>query len=673
MFHRKSHNFLRARPAVTRPAHPAVKALTVTAIVLMAVVGVTALIVAPFWYVSENVYSRLDGGKQELLLAQQAAEKLDFASATDHVDAAEQDFALGKAEVQKLEPLSGMPFIGPHVVAADRLLTSAGSAAAAIHDVLGVAGDVVAVARETEGLSGALSGSLPDASRLFKDLSPEQKRRVLAAFADGVPDMRDALAKIDAAIAAFDEIPQQDIARQFAEPLKPFRGKLVTMRDWLTATLPIAETVPSVLGYPEAKHYLFFFQNNTELRPTGGFLGVYGLATVKDADLASIVTDDVYALDGPAEASKRPEPPGPIRKYIGIDKWYLRDANWSPDFVVSSAYMAEFFGQEAAIAYKTDVPAVDGVLAVDPEVAKDVLKLTGPITVDGKTFTSDNVVDELEFAVEKGFTQAGVPFTERKGIVGRLVSEVIARLKAMPVSGLLEAVGVIHRDLEEGHILISMRDPALQTIVLQNDWGGKLKTVRGDYLSVIDANLASLKSDPAVGRVIAYSVAPQKDGSYLGSVRITYDHRGHFDWKTTRYRTYARVYVPQGSKLLNVLGAMENDKLKDPGRHPGTPDVVDELGRTSFGAFISVEPGEKRTLEFRFSLAPSVVQAVRDGKYHLDVEKQPGTIAHGLTLDLDFGKKLTSAEPPEDRKEWGDTRYRFTTDLRIDRAFDIGL
>ena len=63
MFHRRSHNFLHAKPALRRPAHPAVRALTVTAIVLMVVVGVTALIVAPFWYISANVYTRLDDGK----------------------------------------------------------------------------------------------------------------------------------------------------------------------------------------------------------------------------------------------------------------------------------------------------------------------------------------------------------------------------------------------------------------------------------------------------------------------------------------------------------------------------------------------------------------------------------------------------------------------------------
>lgn len=334
--------------------------------------------------------------------------------------------------------------------------------------------------------------------------------------------------------------------------------------------------------------------------------------------------------------------------------------------------MSRFFAEEAAVAYKTAVPRVDGVFAVDTNVARDVLRLTGPITVDGKTFNADNVVDELEFAVEKGFAQEGIPVHARKDIVGKLVKEIIARLQSMPVGTLLAAIALIDRNLDESHILVSLRDPALQTIVLENDWGGKMKPVRGDYVTYVDANLASLKSDPAVRRSLSYSVARQNDGTYVGSVRMRYEHKGRFDWKTTRYRTYARVYVPQGSTFLGVTGAMENDKLKDPARRPGTADIGDELGRKWFGAFISVEPGETRTLEFRYALAPSVAKAIADGSYRLDVEKQSGTVAHGLTLDLDFGKNLTAAEPPEDRKEWGNSRYTVTTDLRVDRTFSIG-
>lgn len=656
-----------------RRRHPAVRGTVIAFGILAAVVGVTVLLVAPFWFVSERVYTRAEQGKRELDAAQKLAGELKFGEAAKQVAAAEEDFTAAQAELSRLQALTGVPFIGPHVVAGDRLLASGISASHAVGDVLGVADAMTSTLAETEGLSGALTGSLPDAAKLFKDLAPEQKRKVLAAFSDGVPQMRDALEKIDAAIAAFDDIPQDDIAASVSVAVQPMRPKLVAIRDMLSLLLPVAEKAPAVLGYPDPRHYLFFFQNDTELRPTGGFLGVYGLATVKDADLTDITTDDVYALDGPADAGPRPAPPAPIQKYLGVSKWFLRDANWSPDFTVASRQMAQFFAQEYAIAKKSEAPPIDGMFTIDTEVARDVLHITGPIKIQDKTFTEDNVVDELEFAVEKGFVKEGVSYEARKGIVGELVKQVIDRLESMPVEKLLGALDVVKKNLEEKHILLAMRDADLEDEILDKDWGGKLLPVDGDYVSVIDANLASLKTDPTVQRAIKYSIAVQKDGTHTGTVAITYTHKGRFDWKTTRYRTYTRLYLPPGTKFLGVNGAMENDKIKDPGRHPGKADVASDLQRTSFGAFISVEPGETKTLSFTFALSPEVENLIKNGSYRLDAEKQPGTVAHGLTLDLDFGKKVTSAYPQEPKEHWGDTHYQVETDLRLDRAFTVGL
>jgi hypothetical protein len=114
---------------------------------------------------------------------------------------------------------------------------------------------------------------------------------------------------------------------------------------------------------------------------------------------------------------------------------------------------------------------------------------------------------------------------------------------------------------------------------------------------------------------------------------------------------------------------MTNDKIIDPKRRPGTVDVGTELGRRVFGAFISIEPGETRELSFSYRLPTSVAAQVQNGNYSLLVQKQPGLRATPLTIDLDFGKKLKTAVPAEDAKEFGDTRYRTATDLRIDRLF----
>lgn len=674
MFGKKGFNFLSARP-VRRPGkYDSHLAFTRNVFLALAVIFmVLAALVLPFWYVSDRVYVLADRGKEDLLAAQKDVETLDFDSAFRHVEDAEAEFSAAQAELKKLEPLVGLPYIGPHLVAADYLLSTGISTSSAIHDVLGIGKDIVAIARETEGLSGSLSGVMPGPATLFKDLTPAQKRQILATLASSGPKVREALAKIDVAIASFDDIPTEGIAAEFTASLAPFRAKLVTMRDGLTAALPVMEIAPGILGYPSEKHYLFFFQNNTEMRPTGGFLGVFGSILIKDAELGSVVTSDVYALDGPNESQPRPAPPAPIQKYIGITKWYLRDANWSPDFVVSSEVMKRFFREEAAVALAPNVPPpIDGVIGVTPTFAQDIIRIVGPITIEDVTFTADNLVDQLEFEVEKGFVEDGVPFHQRKDIVGKLMEEVIRRMSSLPLSRIIETLAVVERNLKEGHIVLNATAPDLQSVIIAHDWGGKLKTVQGDYLSVIDANLASLKTDAVMRKSVSYAVAPSKTG-YDGKVVITYENRGTFTWKTTRYRTYVRVYVPAGTTLTGWTGAMENDKLKDPARRPGKVDVVDELGRRSFGAFISIEPGEKRSIEFRFSLAPSVVAAIRSGAYRLDVEKQPGTIANGLTLDLDFGKNLSSAVPAEDRKEWGDTRYRFSSDLRIDRMFEIGL
>jgi hypothetical protein len=242
-------------------------------------------------------------------------------------------------------------------------------------------------------------------------------------------------------------------------------------------------------------------------------------------------------------------------------------------------------------------------------------------------------------------------------------------VKAFPLLKIMEVIGTVEKNLGEGHVSLFMNDPGLQRIVLENDWGGKMKDVRGDYLSVIDANMASLKTDRVMARSIAYSIAQGSDGTFDGRIAVTYQNKGRFDWKTTRYRTYVRVYLPPGTVLIGSSGTMENDKIKDPARRPGKVDVLQELGRTAFGAFISVEPGDIRTLEFRFRLAPSVAGMIEEGTYALDVEKQPGTVAHGLTLDLDFGKNVRTASPAEAEKEWGDARYRIMTDLRTDRHF----
>ncbi len=632
------------------------------------------LLTSPVWFLGARAAVNALQGRDALQAAQAAGERLNLRDAERYLAQAEGDFSAAARDLRRLSFLEGIPGAGPQLGTARQLLDAGVQTISAARDILSVGEDLISIAQDQS--LGAMQGSLllnvTDLAAALHDLSRDQKRRMLATFAGDARKLRDAATKIDAALLSFDAVDAAHAPASLRDALQPTRARLVQLRDGLHAIVPIAETIPSALGYPDEKAYLLFFQNNTELRPTGGFLGVVGMIRVHDAELTELSTDDVYAFDGPSEVVERLPAPAPITKYMGVRQWYLRDANWSPDFTVSAEVMERFYREEAAIVFGAEnVPDTHGVIAVTPKLAEDVLRLTGPITVRGVTFDAENVVEELEYQVEVAFAREGIPSHERKGILSELTEAVADRVLSFSLPRILDVIGIVHANLQEGHILLSMHDPALQRIILDHDWGGKMHDTSGDYLSVIDTNLASLKSDPAVERTVAYAVTPDGDG-YVGTVAITYDHKGGFDWKTTRLRSYTRIYVPAGTEFLGVAGAMENDRLKDPARRPGTADVAPELGRTSIGAFISIEPREKRTLTFRFRLSPEVTRQIKEGAYSLYVEKQPGTLGNGLTLDLDFGKNLRTASPAEHPSEFGDARYRFTTDLRVDRGFTIG-
>ncbi|MBU1915671.1 DUF4012 domain-containing protein, partial [Patescibacteria group bacterium] len=589
MFHFKT-NLLRAEPALgKRRVRHLAGILTKIALSFLAVVLLLGVVSLPFFWAGRSLVNHVEAGRSDLLAAESYASQLMIGDALKRLELAETEFFAARRNLAQLRLLAFIPYAQKRIQAAESLFAGGLTAVSAVRDALQAIKEVLELTAEGEGLVDSVLKNVPTSEMPFSDLSAEKKRAVLAALARSAPRLSESVSRIAEALVALDEVPADVLDDDLLLAIDAAKIKLRSARSTLTTLAVIADHLPSFLGYPDQRNYLFFFENNTELRPTGGFLGVYGLVQVKDAEILSVKTDDIYALDGPSESAKRPAPPEPIAKYINVDSWYLRDANWSPDFPTSAAVMEQFYYEEAQFA-GLDPQPIDGIIVITPQLAEDLLRLTGPVTVSDKTFTTDNLVDELEFAVEVSFREEGIPFFARKTIVSDLVNEVIHRLTAQPLSKLLATLQVLEKNLARSHILLWLKDPNLQSFVLQMDWGGQIKNVRGDYVTVIDANLASLKSDPAVERSINYSLMPTDHG-FDASVAITYDHHGSFDWKTTRYRTYTRIYVPAGSELIGVEGAMFNDKLKDPARRPGAADVYSELGRTAFGAFISIEPG----------------------------------------------------------------------------------
>ncbi len=636
-------------------------------ILFMLTAAVGAVLVVPSLAAARVLYVNARAGRDDLQRAKDAADQLDFSKASAALSDGVTHFETAHDALNRLGVVARLPVVSDNVDALRNLLDGGRNAAYALREAVDVGADIMSVMKSGIGSAATAMPGLRQEQRSVSRLSRDERRALLQKMMEAPDHLGLARDALDQAIASFDRVPDTSFTHGLLTALQPQKQKLIELRGYLSQDLSLLSQIPPMIGYPEPKTYLFLLLNNTELRPGGGFIGVYGIVKISDGSIDSFFTDDSYSLDGPAEGKIHEAAPAPLRQYLRSPDWFMRDANWSPDFAVSAMLVEHFYhlegGKEANL---------DGVIGLTPTVISRILAVTGPVTIDGATFTADNVTDELEYQVERGFAAGGVPYAQRKDIVGKLGKTLIDRLLGLPVSRLADLAKIAGDTIAERQLMFYFEDPSLQAAAEMRDWAGRMRAAPGDSLAVVDANLASLKTDPAVRRTISYSFRPDGD-SWIARAQVTYKHAGTFNWKTTRYRTYTRFYVPPGSTLLKGEGMMKDDKLNDPARAPGTIDVGEDLGRTVFGGFISIEPGETRTLAVEYRLSDDVTRLIRSGHYRLDVRKELGTAGPQLTLDLDFGKNLVRAAPPEEPKEWGDTRYRLSTDLRIDRQFSVDL
>lgn len=429
----------------------------------------------------------------------------------------------------------------------------------------------------------------------------------------------------------------------------------------LKTTQEIKQTislVPSLLGYERPKTYLFLFLNNQELRPGGGFIGSYGLVKFERGKLITFETSGSENLDWAAPEDFKIEPPVPIKDYLRQPYWYFRDSNWSPDFPQSAQKTIWFYRFEGG----RDGSKIDGVIGLTTNVLKELIKIIGPITVGDKIFNAQNVIDELQYQVEFGFKEQGKTRAERKVLVGELGRAILSKIQNSAALKWKDFYLLAAQMFQEKQLMIFSTDAAIQSVLTRQNWAGEIKQATNDYLMVVDANLISLKSDPEVERKIGYQIRPEGN-RWKAKVVISYQHHGESSWKVGRYRTYTRVYVPLGSQLINSEGFVETDRIKKGENLKAKPAVItEELGKTVFGGFLFVEPGQQKFLTLEYYLPDFIVSQIKNGLYTLFVQKQLGASAYGLTVDLDFGKKIRSQDGMVFHQE---------TDLGVDREFNI--
>jgi hypothetical protein len=663
-----------------KPRNPRYKAWSVLVLKIILVILVAAMIggiVMGFIYYRSitNAYDLSFSAKADLEQAVHQVINRDFKSSAESILSANDKLNQAKVLLDKVVIVRYVPYLGTQLKAVDQVLI----AGIRLTD----SGQKVVL------LIDEITEPLKNESITYATITSEQKRQILEKIVASESLLYQVQADIDAADAAIASIPANKLVKPLRDNIEPIRIYLPKVKVLIDNALPMLHIIPKIAGFEQPKAYLFLLQNNSELRPTGGFIGTYGILKLQDGDIKEFDTDNVYNLDRSTQHVIKEPSPWPIEKYLEQKDWALRDINWAPDFPTTVLKALEMYDKENQVIIDiknsgkkiigekgveiTDVipyqKNLDGVIAMDSGILGSLLKMTGPIVAGNMVFSEDNYQDQLELMVGKLYQELNIPISERKGIIKQLADQIKVKLMDVPLSQMPEVVDVALGALTQKQVMIYSKDAEIQKLILERGWGGEIKETDGDYVFAVDSNLAALKTDQYVKRAIKHSIF-WRNGDLIGRTEITYKNNAEFTWKSTRLRSYTRVYVPLGSELISSSGAMENDKVKDPQLQPGQVEAGEESGKTYFGAFISIEPKETGVLAFEYKLPSRIKDQLNLGSYDLMVQKQPGVLPD-LTLDLKFGKNIKSADPGEPENEWFNSSYNYSTVLDGDLEFEV--
>ena len=402
--------------------------------------------------------------------------------------------------------------------------------------------------------------------------------------------------------------------RKNLEVIKNFIiGASIAMKEGKSAL----EIAPTALGVSSAKNYLLLFQNDKEIRATGGFMTAYATLTINNGQVSATTSDDIYRLDEKLlnvclKKICPLTPPAQIVQYLpemtgkARSAWSMRDSNLSPDVPTSAKQfekMYEFLGEGLPF---------DGIIYIDTQVVEQLIEITGPINVFDTEYSAKidkrcdcpNVIYELEAYAQI----AAKGEKDRKAVLGVLMQQILARSIGADVEKIPQLIETIATLANHKHVMFYMHDPKLQEALSNLNWTGQIKSYEGDYLHINDSNFAGGKSNLYVEQTVTQEINPQKDGTVKKKITVEYKNPQAFNtWLNGINRDYVRFYVPKGAKLISSKGS----------EVPVT--TIEDLGKTVFEAFIQVRPQNSRKLEIEYTVPYS------PGKeYKLLIQKQPG-------------------------------------------------
>ena len=402
----------------------------------------------------------------------------------------------------------------------------------------------------------------------------------------------------------------------------------------ITEFKPVLDVLPDLAGATgKRKKYFVLFQNDNELRPTGGFMTAYARLNVEKGVVSPESSDDIYELD--KRFTKKPEIPPILKRYLTTEKkWNLRDMNISPDFKES---IETFWKYYSTIPRETGND-VDGIIAIDTNVLERLVEILGPVNVSGYgTFTAEKDArcdcPQIIYALSE-IVDRPTPYIRenRKGIIGPMMQSILSKAYGAPRQQWPALFSEAWNSIQGKHVQFYFFDPKYQQAAEAVNSAGRLQAPKTgeDYFFAVDANLGGAKSNLFVSSSVAQEISVPENGRMTKMVTMTYKNpfkpsncnleAGQL-CLNARLFNWQRLYLPKGAVLVKSSGYDQELELKVEGDHAIAEGVftVDPLGAAKLSLTYTI-PYEN------------------DKEYILNLQKQGGTQVIPYLLTVNGGE-----------------------------------
>ena len=384
---------------------------------------------------------------------------------------------------------------------------------------------------------------------------------------------------------------------------------------------PVIELLPRILGGEgERQKYLILFQNDNELRPTGGFLTAYSIIYMEDGKVFPEKSDDIYELD--KKFNKQIPIPAELGRYLTTEKyWNMRDMNIDPDFNRSMDVFFEHY-QEV----KGEPTDIDGIIAIDTNLLTDLIDVLGPVEVPGYgTFSTEpdqkyTDAPQVVVALSEIITRP-TPYIreDRKGILGPMMQALLSKVYSAPRQVMPQLFQVALANIEGRHVQVYFIDPELQTAIETINAAGRMippASTNEDFLAIVDANLGGAKSNLFISYSVKQDIELPEADQINKRVEITYQNSRPGDncnleagllCLNATNNDWQRIYLPEGSALIKAQG------------YKNEPRTYSEGGFTVIDGFFSLDPNKTAKIILEYTV-PYTDQDL----YTLNIWKQGG-------------------------------------------------